>query len=40
MGYEISNFGLPEELCPMTFVFTSEGAVSQGMHNSPLKIIA
>jgi alpha-aminoadipic semialdehyde synthase len=30
MGYEISNFGLPEELCPLTFVFTSEGAVSQG----------
>eukprot|EP00026_Physarum_polycephalum_P001239 Phypoly_transcript_01240.p1 GENE.Phypoly_transcript_01240~~Phypoly_transcript_01240.p1 ORF type:complete len:912 (+),score=141.85 Phypoly_transcript_01240:31-2766(+) len=30
LGYEISNFGLPEELCPMTFVFTSEGAVSQG----------
>jgi alpha-aminoadipic semialdehyde synthase len=30
MGEEISNFGLPADLCPMTFVFTSEGAVSQG----------
>jgi alpha-aminoadipic semialdehyde synthase len=30
VGEEIANFGLPKDLCPMTFVFTSEGAVSKG----------
>lgn len=30
LGEEIANFGLPKDLCPLTFVFTSEGAVSKG----------
>lgn len=30
MGEEIANFGIPDDLVPMTFTFTSEGNVSQG----------
>eukprot|EP01114_Cavostelium_apophysatum_P004449 TRINITY_DN1468_c0_g1_i1.p1 TRINITY_DN1468_c0_g1~~TRINITY_DN1468_c0_g1_i1.p1 ORF type:complete len:915 (+),score=233.25 TRINITY_DN1468_c0_g1_i1:173-2917(+) len=30
LGEEIGNYGLPSEMAPYTFVFTSEGNVSQG----------
>jgi alpha-aminoadipic semialdehyde synthase len=30
MGEELAHYGLPDELIPMTFVFTSSGNVSQG----------
>jgi hypothetical protein len=29
MGEEIENHGIPEAISPLTFVFTSEGHVSQ-----------
>ena len=30
IGEELENVGLPADLVPLTFVFTSNGAVSQG----------
>ena len=30
MGEEIEHYGLPSELVPMVFCFTSQGNVSQG----------
>ena len=30
MGEELAHYGLPDELIPLTFVFTSEGNVSKG----------
>lgn len=30
MGEELAHYGLPDELVPMNFIFTSDGNVSQG----------
>lgn len=32
MGEEIGHYGVPEELMPLTFVFTSQGNVSKVNH--------